>query len=257
MSTFSSVRPVHTFEESTEAISPVGAPERKGPALRLFGRNRQQAVTEKEITVITPVSVKLAVVYYSSTGVNTEIAREIAEAAEKAGAEVRLLKAAELAPQAAIDSNAAWAANHTATADIAVATPGDIEWADAVIFGSPTRFGNIASQLKQFIDTLGGLWMRGRLADKVYSGFVSSSTAHGGQESTLLALYNSVHHFGGILVAPGYTDPAKFADGNPYGTSHVDAQGTNPINDVTRTAARVQAERVIRITTALKSGLAG
>ncbi|WP_053763568.1 NAD(P)H:quinone oxidoreductase [Streptomyces sp. AS58] len=199
----------------------------------------------------TPV--KLAVVYYSSTGTIATIAQEIAQAAEKAGAEVRLLKAAELAPQAAIDSNPAWAANAAATADVAVATPEDLDWADAVIFGSPTRFGNIAAQLKQFIDTLGGLWAQGKLADKVYSGFTSTATTHGGQESTLLALYNSVHHFGGILVTPGYTDPAKFADGNPYGTSHVDAQGNNPVNDTTRTAARVQAERVVKVAAGLKA----
>ncbi|AWW43327.1 NAD(P)H:quinone oxidoreductase [Streptomyces cadmiisoli] len=199
----------------------------------------------------TPV--KLAVVYYSSTGTIATIAQEIAQAAEKAGAEVRLLKAAELAPQSAIDSNPAWAANAAATADVAVATPEDLDWADAIIFGSPTRFGNIAAQLKQFIDTLGGLWAQGKLADKVYSGFTSTATTHGGQESTLLALYNSVHHFGGILVTPGYTDPAKFADGNPYGTSHVDAQGNNPVNDTTRTAARVQAERVVKVTAGLKA----
>ncbi|MBO3678657.1 NAD(P)H:quinone oxidoreductase [Streptomyces sp. NEAU-YJ-81] len=202
----------------------------------------------------TPI--KVAVVYYSSTGTIAEVSKHIAQSAEKAGAEVRLLKATELAPQEAIDSNAAWAANAAATADIPDATPADIEWADAVIFGSPTRFGNITSQLKQFIDTLGGLWAQGKLADKVYSGFTSSSTTHGGQESTLLALYNSFHHFGGIVVAPGYTDPAKFADGNPYGTSHVDAQGANPVNQATRDAARVQAERIVRITTALKAGLA-
>ncbi|MGA5443149.1 NAD(P)H:quinone oxidoreductase [Streptomyces griseoincarnatus] len=201
------------------------------------------------------IPVKLAVIYYSSTGTATAIAQEIAEVAQKAGAEVRLLKVAELAPQAAIDSNPAWAANATATGDIPVASPDDVEWADAVIFGSPTRFGNIASQLKQFIDTLGGLWAQGKLADKVYSGFTATATTHGGQESTLLALYNSVHHFGGILVSPGYTDAVKFDDGNPYGTSHVDAQGSNPVNDTTRAAARVQAERVIKITAGLKAGL--
>jgi NAD(P)H dehydrogenase (quinone) len=210
--------------------------------------------TEMGSSMTDPV--KLAVVYYSATGTNTEIAKTLAEAAEKAGAEVRLRRVAELAPQEAIDSNPAWAANHAATTDIAVATPDDIDWADAVIFGSPTRFGNIASQLKQFIDTLGGLWGQGKLADKVYSGFVSSATRHGGQESTLLALYNSVHHFGGIVVAPGYTDPAKFADGNPYGTSHIDAQGSNPVNDETRASARVQAERVVRTAQALKAGAA-
>ncbi|GAA3732226.1 NAD(P)H:quinone oxidoreductase [Streptomyces tremellae] len=197
--------------------------------------------------------VKLAVVYYSSTGTNSEVAKALTEAAEKAGAEVRLRRVAELAPQAAIDSNPAWAAHHAASADIAVAAPEDVEWADAVIFGGPTRFGNIPSQLKQFIDTLGGLWAQGKLADKVYSGFASSATLHGGQESTLLALYNSFHHFGGIVVAPGYTDPAKFADGNPYGTSHVDAQGSIPVGDETREAARVQAERVVRIAGRLKA----
>ncbi|WP_406433355.1 NAD(P)H:quinone oxidoreductase [Streptomyces sp. NBC_01589] len=200
--------------------------------------------------------VKLAVIYYSSTGFSAEIAKEISVAAEKAGAEVRLLKTAELAPEAAIASNEAWAAHAAASAGIPVATPADVEWADAVIFGTPTRFGNISSQLKQFIDTLGGLWAQGKLADKVYSGFVTTATTHGGQESTLLALYNSIHHFGGLVVSPGYTDPVKFIDGNPYGTSHVDAQGNNPVGDQTRDAARHQAERVVHIAAALRNGLA-
>ncbi|MCL7494326.1 MULTISPECIES: NAD(P)H:quinone oxidoreductase [Streptomyces] len=199
----------------------------------------------------TPV--KLSIVYYSSTGTITEIAKELRDAGVKAGAEVRLVKAAELAPRAAIEANPAWAANHAATADIPEATPEDIEWADAVLFGSATRFGNLSSQLKQFIDTLGGLWGQGKLADKVYSGFTSSATAHAGQETTLQALYTSVHHFGGIVVAPGFTDPVKFADGNPYGTSHVDGQGTNPVDDTTRAAARHQAQRVVRIAAQLKA----
>lgn len=197
--------------------------------------------------------VKLSVIYYSSTGTGTEIANTLVAEAEAAGAEVRLRRAPELAPDSAIDANPAWRANVEATRSIPEATPEDVEWADAVIFGSPTRFGNIASQLKQFIDTLGGLWAQGKLADKVYSGFTSSATAHGGQESTLLALYNSFHHFGGIVVAPGYTDGAKFADGNPYGTSHVDAQGQNKVDDTTRAAAAVQARRVVTITRALRS----
>ncbi|MGW0819468.1 NAD(P)H:quinone oxidoreductase [Streptomyces viridiviolaceus] len=201
-------------------------------------------------------TVKLAVIYYSSTGFSAEIAKEISDAATKAGAEVRLLKAAELAPKAAIASNEAWAAHAAASAGIPVATPDDVEWADAVIFGTPTRFGNVSSQLKQFLDTLGGLWAQGMLANKVYSGFVTTATTHGGQESTLLALYNSIHHFGGLIVSPGYTDPVKFVDGNPYGTSHVDGQGNNPIGDETRNAARHQAERVVQIAGALKAGLA-
>ncbi|MEV0696942.1 NAD(P)H:quinone oxidoreductase [Saccharopolyspora sp. NPDC050389] len=200
----------------------------------------------------TPV--KVSVIYYSATGTGTEIANTLVAEAEAAGAEVRLRRAPELAPDAAIDSNPAWRANVEATKSIPEATPDDVVWADAVLFGSPTRFGNIASQLKQFIDTLGGQWAQGQLADKVYSGFTSSSTAHGGQESTLLALYNTFHHFGGIVVAPGYTDGAKFADGNPYGTSHVDAQGANKVDDVTRAAAAVQAKRVVAVAKALKAG---
>ncbi|MFD9586229.1 NAD(P)H:quinone oxidoreductase [Streptomyces sp. NPDC059980] len=193
----------------------------------------------------TPI--KLAVIYYSSTGTITEIAKALCDAGVKAGADVRLLKVAELAPQAAIDANPAWAAHHAATADIPLAAPEDIEWADAVLFGTPTRFGNVSAQLKQFIDTLGGLWAQGKLADKVYSGFVSSATAHAGQETTLHSLYTSIHHFGGITVTPGFTDPQKFVDGNPYGTSHVDGQGATPVDDITRAAARIQAERVVKI----------
>ncbi|MFE9622984.1 NAD(P)H:quinone oxidoreductase type IV [Streptomyces sp. NPDC006527] len=199
----------------------------------------------------TPI--KLAVVFYSSTGTITEIAKELHDAGVKAGAEVRLLKVAELAPQAAIDSNPAWAANHAAIASLPEATPADVEWADAVIFGTPTRFGNVSSQLKQFIDTLGGLWAEGKLANKVYSGFVSTATEHAGHESTLLALYNSIHHFGGITVTPGFTDPHKFIDGNPYGTSHADGQGTKPVGEVTRIAAGIQAARVVQIAGALRA----
>ncbi|MGY4974272.1 NAD(P)H:quinone oxidoreductase [Streptomyces nigrescens] len=198
--------------------------------------------------------VHVAVIYYSSTGTVAELARLIADAAEHAGADVRLRRAAELAPQTAIDASPAWAANAAATADIMEATHEDMLWADAVIFGTPTRFGNVTSQLKQYLDTLGGLWQQGRLADKVYSGFTASATKHGGQESTLLALYQTVHHFGGILVTPGYTDPAKFTDGNPYGTSHVGGPDT-PLDDEARTAARIQAERVVKFTKAIKHGL--
>jgi NAD(P)H dehydrogenase (quinone) len=200
--------------------------------------------------------VKLAIIYYSSTGTGTAIAEEVAKAAEVAGAEVRIRKAAELAPQAALDANERWASHHAATADIPAPTFDDVTWADAIIFGSPTRFGNIAAQLKQFIDSLSPLWMAGALSDKVYSGFTSTGTRHGGHESTLLAIYNSVYHFGGIIVPPGYTDPVKFVDGNPYGTSHHAeyGPGLGQINDDTRNAARHQAERVVRIAAALKQG---
>ncbi|WP_127506431.1 flavodoxin family protein [Actinoplanes solisilvae] len=201
--------------------------------------------------------VKLAVIYYSSTGTGTAIVNEMVPAAEAVGAEVRVRKAAELAPQAAIDANPIWAAHHTDTSDVPAPTAEDIDWADAVIFGSPTRFGNMAAQLKQYIDTLSPLWLQGKLADKVYSGFTSTGTRHGGHESTLLAIYNSVYHFGGIIVPPGYTDPIKFVDGNPYGTSHHAEFGPSlgTIDEDTRNAARHQAKRVVQIAAAVKKGL--
>lgn len=167
------------------------------------------------------MAVKLAVIYYSSTGTIDSMARRLAEQGEAAGAEVRLRHVAEIAPSEAIDSNPAWRAHVDAQADQPIATPDDIVWADAVLLGTPTRFGNVSSQLKQFLDSLSGPWSQGQLANKAYAGFTSSQTTHGGQETTLMALYNTVIHFGGVLVAPGYTDGLKFVDGNPYGVSHV------------------------------------
>src|SRR5512145_1975754 len=172
-------------------------------------------------------TVNVAVVYYSSTGTTHAMAERLSQAAEKAGADVRLRQVAELAPDEVVASVDAWARHREQTKDLPVATPDDVVWADVVLLGSPTRFGNVASQLKQFIDTLGPQWGQGLLANKVYAGFTSSQTDHGGQESTLLALYNTIHHFGGLIVSPGYTDPVKFEDGNPYGVGHV----TGPNND--------------------------
>ncbi|HST66241.1 MAG TPA: NAD(P)H:quinone oxidoreductase [Mycobacteriales bacterium] len=199
--------------------------------------------------------VKLAVIYYSSTGTLHGMAQRIAAAGEKAGAEVRLRQVAELAPDEAIASNAAWSQHFDRTKNEPKATPDDIVWADAVLFGTPTRYGNVASQLKQFIDTLGPQWQQGLLADKAYSGFTASMTAHGGQESTLLALYNVIYHWGGILVPPGYTDPLKFADGNPYGVSHVTGGNNDaPLTDEVEAALDHLTSRVVTIAGRLKAG---
>jgi NAD(P)H dehydrogenase (quinone) len=193
-------------------------------------------------------NVKLAVIYYSSTGTLHSMAERLETAGQKAGAEVRLRKVTELAPPEAIAANDAWSAHHEATKDQPTATADDVVWADAVLFGTPTRYGNVASQLKQFLDTLGPQWGQGLLADKVYAGFTASMTAHGGQESTLLALYNTIYHFGGIVVAPGYTDPLKFADGNPYGVSHVTGGNNDaPLTDTEFAALDHLAERAITI----------
>jgi NAD(P)H dehydrogenase (quinone) len=200
--------------------------------------------------------VKVSVIYYSATGSVFTLAQQAAEAAEKAGAEVRLRKVHELAPKEAIESNEGWSAHALETQDVQEATAEDVTWADAVLFGTPTRYGNVAAQLKQFLDTLGPQWAQGQLANKVYSGFVSAGTGHGGLETTLLALYNSIYHFGGIIVPPGYTDPSKFVDGNPYGASHVSANGANPPQEQDLTAVAYSATRATQIAAQLKRGAA-
>ena len=198
--------------------------------------------------------VKLAIIYYSSTGTIDAMARHAAKMGEKTGAEVRLRHVEELAPDSVIEGQDDWVEHRKAVADEPTAVPDDVVWADAVLFGTPTRFGNVASQLKQFIDTLGPQWGEGKLADKTYAGFTAAKTMHGGHESTLLALYNTIHHFGGILVTPGYTDPIQFTTGNPYGPSHVDGQGSIPISDDTRQATQYAGQRVATVTRQIVAG---
>lgn len=196
-------------------------------------------------------SVKVSVIYYSATGNVHALAQAVVEGAERAGAQVRLRKVAETAPQEAIGSRAEWVQHMQKTAHVAEASHDDLEWADVVLFGTPTRFGNPSMQLKAFIDTTGGLWREGRLAGKVYSAFTSTGTAHGGQESTILALGNVFYHWGGVIVPPGYTDPVQFELGNPYGTSHRAADGAP--GDVPLRAAAYQARRAVDVAAALKA----
>jgi NAD(P)H dehydrogenase (quinone) len=192
---------------------------------------------------------KLAVIYYSATGHGTTMARRVATSAEAAGAEVRVRPVAETRDPASFAHNPAWTANYEATKDLPHATGDDITWADAVIFGSPTRFGSVASQLRDFLDSLGGLWSEGKLADKVYAAFTSTNTAHGGQETTLLTLYVTLMHFGGIIVPPGYTDQLKFVDGNPYGVSLIaDHDNISEFDDATNNALDHLAKRVVSVT---------
>ncbi|MEU4817675.1 MULTISPECIES: NAD(P)H:quinone oxidoreductase [Micromonospora] len=201
--------------------------------------------------------VKVAVIYYSATGITYQMAQAAVEAAGEAGAEVRLRKVRELAPDEAIRSNSGWHAHRLETQDVMEAQPDDLSWADVVIMGSPTRYGMIAAQLKQFIDTTGPLWAAGALADKVYSGFTSTATLHGGQEATLLSLYTVFYHWGGIVVTPGYTDPSQFVAGNPYGASHTSNNGEVAPDHVALAATALTAKRAVLMGAALKRGMAG
>ena len=200
-------------------------------------------------------SVRLAIVYYSTYGTNHRMAETAAEAARDAGADVRVRKAPETVPDGVVNGQDAWRAQAERTAHIPAATLADLEWANAYLFSAPTRFGVVASQLRAFIDQLGPLWAQGKLANKAVSAMSSAQNPHGGQESTILSLYTTMMHWGAIIVTPGYTDPVKFADGNPYGTSFVSGQG-NPPDETALNAGEYQGRRVVRITRALKAGLA-
>lgn len=198
--------------------------------------------------------VKLAIIYYSSTGTNYQLAKWAGEGAKEEGAEIRLLKVPELAPEEAINSKPEWKAHVEATKDIPFASKDDIEWADGFIFSSPARFGNIASQMKQFLDTMGGMWASGKLNDKVVSAMSSAGNAHGGQEATIHALYTSMMHWGAIIVPPGYTDKSIFkAGGNPYGTSVTIDQEGKMIEDV-EDAVKHQGKRTAMVAKWVKKG---
>lgn len=198
--------------------------------------------------------VKLAIIYYSSTGNNYQMAKWAKEAAEELGAEVRIRKVQELAPIEAINSNPLWKKHYEETKDVPVATSEDLDWADAIIFSTPTRFGNVASQMKQFLDQQGGLWAQGKLVNKVVSAMSSAQNPNGGQEATVLALYKTMCHWGAIIVPPGYTDASIFkAGGNPYGTSATIGQDGKMVNDVEK-AVKHQAKRTVTVAKWIKQG---
>lgn len=200
------------------------------------------------------MAVNCAVIYYSATGTTYELARAVEEGARSAGAEVRLRKVKELAPDEAIATNEGWAAHRLETQHVPEATLADLEWADAIIFGTPTRYGLPSAQLKQFIDSSGPLWAQGKLINKFGSSFTTAATTHGGQETTIVALNNTFYHWGCIIVPPGYADPIQFQAGNPYGTSFVSNNGTLKPDDVARAAGRFQGKRVADIAAQFLAG---
>lgn len=197
--------------------------------------------------------IKLAVIYYSSTGTNYQMAKWAEAAAKENGAKVRLRKVKELAPQEAIAANKDWKKHIEDTKDVEEVSLEDLEWADSYIFSAPTRYGNLPSQLTQFLDTTGGLWFNGKLANKVVSGMTSASNVHGGQETTLMSLYKTMFHWGAIVAAPGYTNDSIFgAGGNPYGVSVT--AGKNELGEKVQKAVAHQVKRTLGLAEWVKKG---
>jgi NAD(P)H dehydrogenase (quinone) len=198
------------------------------------------------------VNGRVAVIYYSASGNVHALAQAVADGAEEAGAEVRRRHVEELASELLISQNQHWGRHRSIVSDEPVATLDDLEWADGVAFGTPTRFGNVAAQLKQFIDQAGRLWQEGKLADKVATTFTSSQTAHGGQESTILALNTTLYHWGMVIVPLGYTVREVFAaGGNPYGTSYTSGHRVTGPDTSALDVARYQGQRLARYATVI------
>jgi NAD(P)H dehydrogenase (quinone) len=190
---------------------------------------------------------RVAVIYYSATGNIHRLAHALAEGAEAEKAEVRLRHVEEFASELLISQNQYWGRHRAEVEDEPVATLEDLEWADGVAFGTPTRFGNVAAQLKQFMDQAGRLWQDGKLADRVGTSFTASMTAHGGQESTILALNNSLYHWGMVILPLGYTVSEVFnAGGNPYGASFTSGKSVAGPDAKALAVARYQGQRLAR-----------
>jgi NAD(P)H dehydrogenase (quinone) len=199
-----------------------------------------------------PVTVLIA--FYSRNGSVEALANSVAEGARAAGAEVRLRRARELVGPDIMARAPGWKENaERMNAAYEAPTEADAEWADAIVFGTPTRFGAICSELKAYIDGWGGLWSQGKLNGKVGSAFTSTSSPHGGNESTIISLYNPMAHLGFIIVPLGYVDPVVFRAGTPYGASSVSGQqGAKPTADDLE-VARFQGHRVAHVSAALKA----
>ena len=195
------------------------------------------------MTDSTDRQARILVAYYSATGHVHALAKAVAEGAAAAGAEVRLRPVEELAPELVISRSQAWGRHRTEVSDEPTASLEDLEWADGLAFGTPTRFGNVAAQLKMFLDQAGELWQQGKLVNKVATAFTSSQTVHGGQE--ILALNNTFYHWGAIVLPLGYTVHEAFnGGGNPYGASFTSGTRVGPPDRETTVVANAQGRRL-------------
>src|SRR5579863_8977584 len=198
--------------------------------------------------------VRVLIAFYSRTGVTEALAKGIAEGAAKEGAEVRLRRVREFVGPEVMAQAPGWKESAEAmNARYPAPTADDAVWADAIVLGTPTRFGNAAAELKAYIDSLGGLWAQGKLNGKAGAAFCSTSTPHGGNEGTIVSLYAPLAHLGLIIVPTGYADPAMFKAGTPYGASSVSANQALPPSPDDLEIARYEGRRVTLVARALKT----
>ena len=207
------------------------------------------------------MSFKVNVIFYSMYGHIHQMAEAIAAGAREIdGAEVALYQVPELVPDAVLEKSGA-AAIRAQFASIPLATPNQLVEADALIFGTPTRFGNMCGQMRNFLDQLGGLWAQNKLVGKIGSVFASTGTQHGGQETTITSFHTTLFHLGMIVVGLPYTATqmttmAEITGGAPYGaTTLAGADGrSRPVSENELALARFQGRHVASITSQFANG---
>ena len=199
-----------------------------------------------------PDATRLLIAFYSRSGSVETLAKAAAEAAEAAGATVRLRRAREVVDEAVMAKSDGWLDNARRQNGLYEApTTADAEWADAILFGTPCYFGAMATELKAFLDQLGPQWKHGALAGKVGGAFATASWPHGGTEIVTFSLYAPMAHLGMVIVPTGYTDEAMLEAGSPYGASAIVGAENRPPRTEDLEAVRHQARRMVAIADAL------
>jgi NAD(P)H dehydrogenase (quinone) len=203
---------------------------------------------------------KVQVVFYSMYGHVYRLAEAVAEGARGVdGAEVALYQVPELVPEEALVKSGAKAAR-AAFAHVPVMKPDQLVEADAILFGTPTRFGNMCAQMRNFLDQTTRLWLSGALVGKVGSVFASTASQHGGQETTITSFHTTLLHHGIVIVGVPYTEPrlvnmAEITGGTPYGaTTIAAADGSRTPSENELAIARFQGRHVATIARKLKTG---
>jgi NAD(P)H:quinone oxidoreductase type IV len=201
----------------------------------------------------------LQIVFYSMYGHIYRMTEAIAEGARSVtDVHVDLFRVPELVPEDILEKSGAKTAQ-AAFAHIPVIKPEQLVNADGYLFGTPTRFGNMCSQMRNFLDQLGGLWMKNTFVSKVGSVFTSSSSQHGGQETTITSFHTTLFHLGMIVIGIPYSEKRlltmqEISGGTPYGASTLAGDGKRMPSDNELAIARYQGQYVAEMTRALKKG---
>lgn len=203
------------------------------------------------------MSIKVQVIFYSMYGHVYKMAQAVADGVKQvSGAEVSLYQVAELIPDATLEKYGAKTAR-ASFANVPVASVDKLAEADAIIFGTPTRFGNMAAQMRNFLDQTGALWGKGALVGKVGSVFASTGTQHGGQETTITSFHSTLLHHGMVIVGVPYTESGltymgEISGGTPYGaTTLAGSDGSRQPSENELKIARFQGKHVAEIATKL------